>query len=239
MPSIDLNADLGEGLGRWRAGDDDALLDLISSASVACGFHAGDPSIMRRTCRAALERGVRIGAHVGYPDLAGFGRREMALSAQEIHDAVVVQVGALAASAHSVGATLAYIKPHGALYHRAARDGEAAEAVVAAVGAVDGRLLLLGPAHSALASAAAASGTALVAEGFADRRYDAEGRLSTREAPRSVLTGEQAADQAVDLARAGRVRSICVHGDCPDAVRTAKAVRAALRDAGVDIAPFA
>src|SRR4051812_8213845 len=109
MPSIDLNADLGEGLGRWSAGDDDALLDVVSSASVACGFHAGDPSIMRRTCRAAHQRGVRIGAHVGYPDLAGFGRREMALSAQEIHDAVVVQIGALAASARSVGATLSYV----------------------------------------------------------------------------------------------------------------------------------
>jgi 5-oxoprolinase (ATP-hydrolysing) subunit A len=248
---IDLNADLGEGLGPWRGGDDAALLDLVSSANVACGFHAGDPTIMRDTCRAAAERGVGIGAHVGYPDLAGFGRREMGLTEGEVLDAVVVQIGSLVACAASVGARVSHVKLHGALYHRAAWRAETASTVVTAVRAVDRRLALLGPPGSALADECARRGTPMIAEGFADRGYEPDGRLAARSARRGLLHGSLAVEQALSLALHGRARagdgaevrvevqSICLHGDSPDAVGTARAVRRALHDAGIEIRPFA
>ena len=251
MTSIDLNADLGEGLGNWRHGDDEALLDVVSSANVACGFHAGDPTIMRETCRAAAARGVRIGAHVGYPDLAGFGRREMGLTDGEVLDAIIVQIGSLAACAASVGARVSHVKLHGALYHRAAWHAETASTAIAAIQAVDRDLALLGPPGSALADACSRDGTAMIAEGFVDRCYEPDGRLATRSAPGGLLPARLAVEQAVALALHGRARtgdgtenrvpvqSICLHGDSSDAVRTARAVSRALRDAGVEIRPFA
>jgi UPF0271 protein len=249
--SIDLNADLGEGLGPRRTSDDEALLDVVSSANVACGFHAGDPTIMRETCRSAVARGVRIGAHVGYPDLVGFGRREMGLSEREVLDSVVAQIGSLLGCATSVGAEVSYVKLHGALYHRAAWRAETADAVVTAVRAVDSRLALLGPPGSALADACARHGAALFPEGFADRAYQADGRLAARSAPDSVLHGPAAVEQALSLALRGRavtadggyvdvaVQSICLHGDSPEAVHTARSVAEALRRAGVRIRAFA
>jgi UPF0271 protein len=251
MPyAIDLNADVGEGLGPWRCGDDAKLISLVSSASVACGFHAGDPTIMRETCLHAVNRGVQIGAHVGYPDLLGFGRREMSLTEREIHDSVVVQIGSLLGCALSVGTRVSYVKLHGALYHRAATDARAAEAVVAAVHAVDAGLSILGPPRSALSAACASRGVTLVTEGFADRAYLADGGLAPRSWDGSVLRGERAARQAVSLVLERRVpttdglpielavQSLCVHGDSPEAVRTARSVVDTLREAGVSVRAF-
>jgi 5-oxoprolinase (ATP-hydrolysing) subunit A len=248
---IDLNADVGEGFGAWRSGDDEALLDLVTSANVACGFHAGDAATMRRTCAAARERGVRIGAHVGFPDLAGFGRREMGLSAAEIADAVIYQLGALRGCAGSVGARVSYLKPHGALYHRVSEDGSAAAAVAEAVRAVDPELAVLGPPGSRLLASAAALGLSYVTEGFADRAYGEDRRLLDRRRPGSELDPRGAADQAVALATGAavrttsggaielEVRSICLHGDGQRALETARAVVSALGTADVELRPFA
>ena len=248
---IDLNADLGEGFGNWRAGDDEALLDLVTSANVACGFHAGDAATMRRTCAAAAGRGVRIGAHVGYPDLAGFGRREMGLSPAEVGDAVVYQLGALVACAASVGAGVSYVKPHGALYHRASAEEEVAAALVAAVRSVAPDLSLLAPPGSQLLRQAEAQRLPGVAEGFADRAYRGDGTLADRSLAGSRLDGPDAASQAVRLATEGEVetlegtalklnvRSICLHGDGAGAARKAEEIKAALRSAQVALRAFA
>jgi 5-oxoprolinase (ATP-hydrolysing) subunit A len=248
---IDLNADLGEGFGAWRLGDDEALLDVVTSANVACGFHAGDPVTMQRVCAGATERGVAIGAQVGYRDLAGFGRRRIDISPADLHADVLYQVGALEAFARSAGARVRYVKPHGALYNTAADDAVQAGAIAAAVAAFDPDLPVLGLPASALAAAAAAQGLPFVAEAFADRGYLPNGRLVPRDQPGAVITDAAAVvEQAVSIARDGRVRavdgssvpvaavSLCLHGDTPGAVALARAVRAALTERGFTVQAF-
>src|SRR5689334_8306184 len=186
-PLIDLNADLGEGFGRWPLGDDDALLAVVTSANVACGFHAGDPSIMRRVCAGAVERGVRIGAQVGYRDLAGFGRRAIDYDPDELTADVLYQVGALDAFARAAGDRVRYVKPHGALYNRIVHDEAQAAAVVAAVAAYDRSLPRLGLPGSAVLRHAADAAVPTVAEAFADRAYTPDGRLVPRGTPGAVL----------------------------------------------------
>lgn len=251
-PTIDLNADLGEGFGAWRAGDDDALLALVSSANVACGFHAGDPVVMRRTVEAAAARGVAVGAHPGYPDLLGFGRRDLAASPDEVTAYVLYQVGALAAFCAAAGTRLRYVKPHGALYNRAARDPATARAVAEGVRLADPSLVVLGLAGSHLVRAAEEAGLRAAAEAFVDRGYLADGSLVPRGQPGATLHDPEAvAARAVRMVREGAVtaadgaelvvrpHSLCVHGDNPDAPAILAAVRAALAGAGIAVAPFA
>lgn len=235
---VDLNADVGESFGRWQLGDDPALLPHLTSANVACGFHAGDPLTLVRTCALAVEHGVVIGAQVGYRDLAGFGRRYVDVPAPELEADVLYQLGALDGIARAAGARVAYVKPHGALYHAVSRHPEQAEAVVGAVRAFGG-LPVLGLAGSAFLEVVAAAGLEAVGEGFADRGYLPDGTLVPRSEPGALLTDPAAAAaQAVRLARSG-VRSLCVHGDSPGAPGLAAAVRSALEGAGVAVAPFA
>ncbi|PZF86886.1 LamB/YcsF family protein [Micromonospora deserti] len=249
---MDLNADLGEGFGIWRLGDDHALLDLVTSANVACGFHAGDASTMRRVCATAAERGVAVGAQVGYRDLAGFGRRHIAYAFAELRDEVTYQLGALDGFCRLFRTQVRYLKPHGALYHAAARDESQAAALVAAVSEYDHELPLLCSAGSVLAQLAAGAGLRVVAEGFADRGYLPNGQLVPRTSPGALVTDpEQVAARAVRMATDRTVvavdgtvipcpvESICLHGDTPGAVRCAELVRVALIDAGVTPAPFA
>ncbi|MEW2360232.1 5-oxoprolinase subunit PxpA [Spirillospora sp. NPDC029432] len=250
MAVIDINADLGEGFGIWTLGDDHALLDVITSANVACGFHGGDPLIMRRVCARAVERGVTIGAQVSYRDLAGFGRREMDVAAPELTAEVLYQLAALDGIARTEGGRVAYVKPHGALYNRVARDAAQARAVADAVRAYDASLPLLTLPGSAMYEAA--EGLAVVAECFADRAYTPEGRLVPRREPGAVVHDPAAVvERAVRMAVDGTVvavdgseirldaRSICVHGDTPGAVELARAVRAAVTEAGVAAEAFA
>jgi UPF0271 protein len=249
---VDLNSDLGEGYGRWALGDDDALLEVVTSANVACGFHAGDPATIDRTVRTAVEHGVAVGAQVSYPDLVGFGRREMDVPAAELTADVLYQIGAVEAFARSAGSRVRYVKPHGALYNRIARDPVQAAAVVEAVRRYDPALPLLTLPGSAAMDAARAAGIPVVGEGFADRAYTAEGRLVSRREPGAVLHDPQrVAARAVRMATEHRVesvdgsqvevdvRSLCVHGDTPGAVDLARRVRAALEEAGVTLEPFA
>ena len=237
---MDLNSDLGEGFGAWRLGDDEALLDVVTSANVACGFHAGDPSTMRRVCAAAAVRGVAIGAQVGYRDLAGFGRRRIDYDPDELRDDLLYQIGALDAFARLAGSRVGYVKPHGALYNTAVRDERQAGAVVAAVAGYDASLPVLGLPGSALLRLAAEAGLRPVEEGFADRRYRPGGTLTPRTEPDALLTGTgEVVAQALRLATGtGRVASLCLHGDTPGAVTLARAVRAALDDADVPLGPF-
>jgi UPF0271 protein len=238
MP-VDLNADLGESFGRWRLGDDDALLTMITSANVACGFHAGDPTTLRRTCRSAVERGVVIGAQVGYPDLVGFGRRFLDMAADDLAAAVVYQIGALDALARSVGGAVAYVKPHGALYNAIVDHEDQAGAVIEAIVSLDDRLPLLGLPGSAVLDIAARRGLRTVTEYFVDRNYTAEGRLVDRSLPDALITdADLAAERAVAAARSGVADSLCLHGDSSDAVTMATTVRAALLDAGIALVPF-
>ena len=248
---IDLNADLGEGFGIWRLGDDDALLDVITSANVACGFHAGDPITMRRVCAAAAARGVAVGAQVGYRDLAGFGRRRIDVNREELAADVLYQLGALDACAKAAGIRVSYVKPHGALYNTAVDDPAQASAVAEAVAAYDVGLPLLALPSSALADAAAAAGLPFVAEAFADRAYLATGRLLPRSEPDAVLHDpEVVTARALDIAVHSRVRaadgtllqlearSLCLHGDTPGAVQLATATRQRLAAAGVTVRRF-
>lgn len=252
MPAIDLNADLGESYGIWRLGDDDAMLDVVTSANVACGFHAGDPGTLRRVCQAAADRGVAIGAQVSYPDLLGFGRRFIDIDPGDLRDAVLYQLGALDGFAQVAGAGVAYLKPHGALYHACVTHQEQAEAVVAAAHEFDPSMAVLGAPGSPLLAVADALGMEAVPEGFADRAYRPDGGLVARTEPGSVLV-----DPALVAARAVAIaiehavtaidgsavsvaaRSICIHGDTPGAVALARAVRAGLESAGVALHPFA
>lgn len=227
---IDLNADLGEGVT-----EDDALLEIVSSANVACGFHAGDAATMRRVCAGAAKRGVRIGAQVSYDDLAGFGRRDMEVEPEALAADILYQIGALAAFGDVV-----YVKPHGALYNRVVHDERQARAVVAAMKAWHTPLPLLGLPGSRVLALAREAGVTTVEEGFADRAYTREGRLVPRSEPGAVIHDPaDAARRAVELARSGKVRTLCVHGDTPGAVAMARRVRAELEAAGVRIAPFA
>ena len=246
---IDLNADVGESFGPWPMGDDARLIPLVTSVNVACGFHAGDPLTIERTIARAVAARVAIGAHPGYPDLAGFGRRDMEMPAAELEAAIVYQVGAVAAFARAAGSDLRHVKPHGALYNRAARDPALAEAVARAVRRTSSELLLVGLAGSDLLAAGQAAGLEVVAEGFADRAYEPDGSLRSRKEPDAILSVEAAAAQAVSLVRdsavtatdgsrvAVRPETLCIHGDGEDAVAIALAVRAALEAAGVEIAP--
>jgi len=247
-PRIDLNCDMGEGFGAWTMGDDLAILPFVSSANIACGFHAGDPATMRRTVAAALRQGVAIGAHPGLPDLAGFGRRSMALSEQEAYDLVVVQVGALAGVAASQGGRLSHVKAHGALYNMAAKDARLARGIARAVRDIDPGLVFYGLAGSALVSEPASLGLHVASEVFADRSYQADGSLTPRGQPgaliedvavsiRQVLQMVQQGTVAAVDGRSLPVRAdtLCLHGDQPGALAFARALRQALAEAGVEV----
>ena len=251
MASIDLNADLGEGFGIWHLGDDDAMLGIVTSANVACGFHAGDPAGLLRVCRSAAERGVRIGAQVSYRDLAGFGRRFIGVAAQDLVADVVYQIGALQAIAHASGSTVSYVKPHGALYNTVVTNREQAAAVAEAVHRVDATLPVLGMTGSAFFDEAARLGLRTVAEAFADRAYRPDGQLVSRREPGAVLHDPAViADRVATMVASGKVtavdgaqiavtvESVCVHGDSPGAVQIATAVRDRLVAAGADIRAF-
>ncbi|GLW94524.1 LamB/YcsF family protein [Actinokineospora globicatena] len=248
MTALDLNSDLGEGFGVWRLGDDDALLDVVTSANVACGFHAGDAPTMRAVCAAAAARGVAVGAQVSYRDLAGFGRRFIDVEPERLADEVLYQIGALEAFARAAGTRVSYVKPHGALYNATVHHDAQAKAVVDGVRAF-GDLPVLGLPGSRLLAAAGSAG---VEEAFADRGYTPEGTLVPRGTPEALLTDTAAVvDRALRLAQVGEIvavdgtvlalpaRSLCLHGDTPGAVDHARAVRQALVGAGVDLAPFA
>ncbi|MBY8342191.1 LamB/YcsF family protein [Streptomyces spinosirectus] len=252
MTSIDLNADLGEGFGRWRLTDDEQLLSVVTSANVACGFHAGDAATMRRVCELAAERGVRIGAQVSYRDLAGFGRRAMDVPPAELAAEVAYQIGALEVFARAAGTRVSYVKPHGALYNRVVHDEEQAAAVVEGVQLADPALPVLGLPGSRLLEYAVKAGLATVAEAFADRGYTAEGTLVPRGQDGAVVTDPQTVvERSVGLARFGtvtshagspvdvRARSLCLHGDTPGAVELALLVRRRLQESGVTVEAFA
>ncbi|MFI2777939.1 LamB/YcsF family protein [Streptomyces sp. ALB3] len=249
---MDLNADLGEGFGRWTLTDDDALLTCVTSANVACGFHAGDASVMRRVCDTAAERGVRIGAQVSYRDLAGFGRRAMDVPAVELAAEIAYQIGALRVFAEAAGSTVSYVKPHGALYNRVVHDEEQAAAVVEGVLLAGGRPAVLGLPGSRLLGRAEAAGLTAVPEAFADRAYTPRGTLVPRgEAGAVVQDADEVVRRSVGMAVEGAVtgvdggrvavaaRSLCVHGDTPGAAALARRVRAALEEAGVSVRAFA
>ena len=235
--SIDLNADVGESFGPWPMGQDEELIPIVTSVNVACGFHAGDPVVIERTIRLALDAGVAVGAHPGYPDREGFGRRDLAMSAGELEAAVLYQVAALAGMVAAAGGTLRHVKAHGALYNRAARDPSVADPIARAVRRVSTDLILVGPPDSALLRAGAGAGLTVAAEGFADRAYEPDGTLRSRRLPGAVHTDPAiAAAQAVALAADGRYATLCVHGDTPGAPAIARAVRAALEAAGHRVA---
>jgi UPF0271 protein len=250
--AIDLNSDVGESFGRWTFGDDARIIDSVSSANVACGFHAGDPSGMRATCAAAAAGGVTVGAHPGYRDLAGFGRRFIDVEPSELTDDLVYQIGALQALARSSGTAVRYVKPHGALYNTIAVHEGQARAVVQAVREVDESLPLLVLPNTVIETEARAAGLRTVVEAFADRAYDPDGALVPRREPGAVLHSESAVvEHVLRLATEGEVlaidgsriridaESICVHGDTPGAVAMAAAVHRALTTAGVRIGAFA
>jgi UPF0271 protein len=249
---VDLNSDLGEGFGQWTLGDDDALLGVVTSANVACGFHAGDATTMRRVCAKAVECGVAIGAQVGYRDLPGFGRRFIDVEPEALTADVVYQIGALQAFARIAGDRVRYVKPHGALYNAIVHHEEQAAAVVAAVVTYDRTLPVLGLPGSSWLRLAAEAGLTTVPEAFADRAYTPEGTLVSRRLPGAVLHDPaEIAARCVAMATGEPVRdvaggeltlhpgSICVHGDTPGAVEIARQVRAALTTAGVEPASFA
>lgn len=248
---MDLNADLGEGFGAWRLGDDRALLELVTSANVACGFHAGDALTMRRVCEWAADRGVAVGAQVGYRDLAGFGRRRIDYDLPELRDEIIYQVGALDAFCRLQGDRVRYVKPHGALYNTAAVDVWQASAIVAAIVDYDRTLPVLCLPNSTLAVNAAAAGVRVVAEGYVDRAYQLDGTLVPRRQRGAVLSDVDAlVERALRMAQAGQVaaqdgtiidcpvESLCLHGDTPGAVDLTLRVREALLDAGVPLTPF-
>jgi UPF0271 protein len=249
---VDLNCDLGEGFGVWRLGDDEALLGTVTSANAACGFHAGDPSIMRAVATGAREHGVSVGAQVAYRDLAGFGRRRMDIAPDELTNDVLYQLGALDGLCRAAGTRVRYVKPHGALYNACVTDDQQARAVVRAVQEYDDALPLLGLPGSALLRAAEEVGLTPVNEGFADRGYTPDGRLVPRAEPGALVTDADAVvERSVRMVASGEVvavdgsvlamtvSSLCLHGDTPGAAELARRVRQALEAAGVDVRPFA
>ena len=251
MSVIDLNSDLGESLGAWSMGDDAAMLDIVSSANVACGFHAGDPAGILATLRAAKARGVAVGAHVAYPDLIGFGRRNMDVASPDLVADVIYQIGALQGLAQAAGTRIAYVKPHGALYNTIAHDERQARDVIAAIRAVDAGLALVVLAASPLVQWARDAGLRVIAEAFADRGYTPQGTLVSRRDKGAVLHDSAlVARRMLRLVKDGVVeaidgslvrldaQSICVHGDSPGAVEMARAVRKALEADGVVVRPF-
>jgi UPF0271 protein len=248
MHRIDFNCDMGEGYGAWRMGDDAALLDYVTSANIACGFHAGDPATIHRTVKLAVAKGVAVGAHPSLPDLQGFGRRAMAIAPAEAYDIVVYQIGALDAFARACGGRLAHVKAHGMLYNMAAMDRTLADAIARAVRDVDRSLVLFALSGSELVRAAEAAGLAAAAEVFADRSYQDDGSLTLRDRPNAMIEDvEVSIAQVKRMVLEGKVRSVsgkdvpvradtlCIHGDQPGAVEFARRIRAALAQAGVEV----
>ncbi len=249
--TVNLNADLGESFGAWQMGNDAALLPVLNSANIACGFHAGDPVVMRETVRLALSHGVSLGAHPSFPDLQGFGRRAMQLSPSELEATILYQVGALQAMAAAEGGRVTHVKPHGALNNMACADGAMADTVARAVRALDRDLILLAPALSELDRAGTAAGLRVCREVFADRTYLDNGQLTPRSQPGAVLhTAQDCVNHVLRMLEAGGIvttegrllptpiDSICVHGDGPDAVVSARRLRVALEGAGYRLAPL-
>ena len=246
---IDLNCDVGESFGRYQLGDDEGVLRHVTSANVACGLHAGDPSVMRRTVRLAARLGVAVGAHPGFPDLVGFGRREIQAAPGEIEDLVLYQIAALAGMVAAEGGRLRHVKPHGALYNMASRDRTLAAAVARAVAAADPRLTLVGLSGGCLLDAGLAAGLEVASEAFADRAYEATGALRSRTRPAAVVHDPTVVvDRVVQMIRSGvvtaatgeavqvRADTVCIHGDTPGAAALAAAVRSGLEAAGVQVA---
>jgi 5-oxoprolinase (ATP-hydrolysing) subunit A len=242
-PHLNLNADLGESFGAWRMGDDAALLELVQSANIACGFHAGDPVVMQTTVKAALQAGVSLGAHPSYPDLQGFGRRALKCSAEEVEAFVLYQLGALDGFARANGARVTHVKPHGALSNEASRNAELAGAIARAVKAYDPHAILLTPALSALAEAGAHKNLLVALEIYADRTYEEDGQLTPRgeagavlhDAQQSLALVEAMLDAGGLKTRTGKIlptpiHSVCVHGDGPEAVATARLLNARLSE---------
>jgi UPF0271 protein len=251
MTAIDLNSDLGESYGAWSMGEDETMLGIVSSANVACGFHAGDPAGIWKTVKAAAQKGVSIGAHVSYPDRVGFGRRDMDVTSGELIADVIYQIGALKGMATAAGATVGYVKPHGALYNRIAHDPKQGQAVIDALRAIDPSLVLMGLANAPILNLAQASGLKTVAEAFADRAYTPDGQLVSRREPGAVLHDTQLiARRMLQLARQGTLeaidgstikidaQSICVHGDSPGAVAIAQEIRRAFEADGITVRSF-
>ena len=247
--SIDLNCDMGESFGAYSIGADAEVMRSITSANVACGYHGGDPAVMRRTVRMARDAGVAVGAHPGYPDLVGFGRREMKVAPQEVEDMVLYQIGALAAIAGSEGVRLQHVKAHGALYNQAVRDRMLADAIARAIQAFDRSLIMFVLPESELHRAAEAAGLPLAREGFADRSYESDGSLTPRAKPGSVIHDPtEVVRRAVRMATEGRITAtdgseiilrvdtICTHGDTPGAHELTRLLRAGLEEAGVRVA---
>ncbi len=247
---VDLNCDMGESFGRWDLGADAAIMPHISSANIACGAHAGDAAVMRKTLRLAAHHGVASGAHPGFADIAGFGRREIPTTPSEAGDLVLYQLGALSAIAASEGVRLRHVKVHGALYNMAARDRSLADAIASAIARFDRSLVFFGLAGSGMLDAGESAGLRTAAEGFADRAYEPDGSLTSRSIPGSVIHDvDDVVNRAVRMAREGRVRArngtdielrvdtICVHGDTPGADQLAAALRAGLLKAGIEISP--
>ena len=248
---IDINCDMGESFGPWKMGADDEVMPNITSANVACGAHAGDPRVMRRTVRAAKTHGVSVGAHPGYADLQGFGRREMQVDPAEIEDMLLAQIGALAAIARAEGVPLRHVKAHGALYNQAARDRRLADAIAAAIKAFDPSLIMFGLPKSAMVDAGVAAGLRVAAEGFADRAYEPDGSLTPRSRPGAVIHDPAVVvERAVRMIRDGvvltpagreiplKIDTLCVHGDTPGAAELVKRIRAGLDAAGIQARPL-
>ena len=251
MTRIDLNSDLGESYGRWRLGDDETMLDIVTSANVACGFHAGDPATLLHTCHGAAKRAVRIGAQVGYNDIGGFGRRFIEVPSADLTAEIIYQIGALDGLARAAGSSASYVKPHGALYNAIVHHREQARAVVDAVRAYDASLPVLGLPGSVFLEEAERAGLKVVAEAFADRAYTPEGTLVSRREPGAVLHDpEEVAERVLRMVTEGVVtaidgsdirvnaQSVCIHGDSPDATAMAVAVRRLLDAEKIDIRAF-
>lgn len=239
MAQVDLNADVAESFGRWQLGDDTGIIPVLSSANVACGFHAGDPLTIRRAVTLAIDNGVRVGAQVSYADLVGFGRRDMEVSADALIADVLYQIAAVDGLCRVAGSRVSYVKAHGALYHRALRDSQQAGGIVSAVCEYDKTLPVLTMADGVLARLGAQQGLRIVAEGFCDRSYREDGSLVPRGEPGAVLGDADAiVQQALKLVGSGSIESLCLHGDTPGAGSLARAVRKGLERAGIRVAPF-
>ena len=250
MISIDLNADLGESFGRYTLGMDEKIMEVISSANIACGFHAGDPMVMERTVRLAAEAGIAIGAHPGFPDLMGFGRRNMAVSPEEARAYILYQLGALDAFLRPMGIRMRHVKPHGALYNMAAADEQLARAICGAVNDFDPELRLVGLSGSLLIRAAEKTGLRAISEVFADRAYEADGSLVSRRKPGAIISDErEALRRVIRMVKEGKVKaingeeiairaeSVCVHGDGEKALLFAKSIREALTANDIQVSP--
>jgi UPF0271 protein len=250
-PRIDINCDLGESYGAFKVGNDEKIMPHITSANIACGFHAGDPVIMAQTINLAKKHNVAIGAHPGYPDLLGFGRREMQLTSEEVKNYAIYQVSALQGFAKVAGVSLQHVKPHGALYNTAAKDEKLSGAIVDAVKALNHNLIIFAPLNSALAKAAVESGLRVAYEVFADRAYNSDGSLVSRKQPNAIIQEPQKVMERVikmvkegtvlavngEVVNLGEVHTICVHGDTPTAIELAKALKKGLIKVGIEVKP--